>query len=128
MVSKIHVHARRTDDGGWAIELPQRAGAAPLTATSRTYNGITRKARELTASPRAEVTITVEAPAQIQQLITDAAAAEVEGRAAIDRGAKLRREAARALRAAGYTAEASAAVLGVSHQRIQQLTTDKHLN
>ena len=38
----------------------------------------------------------------------------------IERGAALRREAVRTLRARGFTAEAAAAVLGVSRQRVQQ--------
>lgn len=131
----LRARAYRETGGWWTVEIPELTSPGPdgstITAIGGAISarGIERAAHELAAVwldvdvDAVTVDVEVEAPESIAQLWAEGAAAEAEGRAAVERGAALRREAVRALRAEGYTLEAAAAVLGVSRQRIQQLAS-----
>lgn len=67
----------------------------------------------------------IDAPSNIVQLITENNDATAVGEVAIERGDRLRREAARKLREEGYPLEAAGAILGVSYQRVQQLASER---
>jgi len=126
--------AYREDGGWWTVEVPELTSPGPggstITATGGavTVRGIDQAARELVAvwldveEVDVIVNVTVEVPEDVLRLWQRGAATETEGRVTVERGAALRREAVRTLRARGYTAEAAAAALGISRQRVQQLT------
>lgn len=131
----LSARAYREEGGWWAIEIPELTSTGPngvtITATGAavTTRGIEKAARELGAvwldvnEDDIEVDVHVEAPELVVQMWREGVQAEAQGRAAVERGAALRREAVRALRAEGYTVEAAAAALGVSRQRVQQLAS-----
>ena len=132
-VYQVRAFREPDDDQWWTVEVPELTSPGPDGATivatggAVTARGIERAARELVAAwldvatDDVRVHVTVEAPEDVVQLWEQGAAAETEGRAAIERGAALRREAVHTLRARGFTVEAAAAALGVSRQRVQQL-------
>lgn len=131
----LRARAYREAGGWWTVEIPELTSPGPngstITATGGaiTARGIEKAARELAAAwldvaeDEVNVSVEVQAPEEVAQLWRAGVAAEDEGRAAVERGAALRREAVRTLRAEGYTVEAAAAALGVSRQRIQQLAS-----
>lgn len=133
----LNARAYREDGGWWAVEIPELTSEGPegttITAIGAavTARGIEKAARELAAvwldveEDTIEILVHVEAPEPVAQLWKEGALAEAEGRAAVERGAALRRVAVRRLRAEGYTVEAAAAALGVSRQRVQQLLDDR---
>lgn len=134
-MSTISARAFKDTDKSWTIEIPELTSSTPggaeicATGSASTFRGVDKAARELAAAwldvdvSEVVVSVAVDAPAAIVQLVNEAAEAEATARAASAHGAKLRREAAKALHEASYTAEAAAAVLGVSQQRVQQLLT-----
>jgi hypothetical protein len=125
--------AYREAGGWWTIEIPELTSPGPggstITATGGaiTARGLDQAARELVAVwldieiDDVNVDVAVQAPEDVLRLWEQGAATEAEGRAAVERGAALRREAVRKIRAEGYTVEAAAAALGISRQRVQQL-------
>lgn len=133
MTRQLTAHATRDDDGTWTITIPELTSAAPSGATivatgsALTFRGVKKAASDLAAvwldvePSELEVTVTVEAPSAIVQLVTESNDANAAGKAAIERADTLRREAARKLREEGYPMEAAGAILGVSYQRVQQL-------
>ena len=125
--------AFRDDDGWWTIQIPELTSPGPngttivATGAATTFRAIDRAARELATAwldmddDAVMVDVNVIIPEDIARLWRDGSAAEETGRAEQTRGAALKRDAVRALRAEGYPLEAAAAALGVSRQRIGQL-------
>lgn len=136
MAHALAARAFREEGGWWTIEIPELTSPGPngttITATGGavTPRGIEKAARELAAvwldvdERDVDVDVTISIPEAITHLWAEGARAEADGRASIDRGAALRREAVRALRAQGYTVEAAASALGISRQRVQQLAKE----
>jgi len=134
MTKTYKARAFLDDDGWWTVEVPELTSPGPdgttITATgsSTTARGIDQAARELvavwlgTAIDDVDVETTVEAPADVLRLWEQSQHAEAEGRAAVEHAAALRRQAVRTLRTRGFTHEAAAAALGISRQRVQQLS------
>lgn len=132
-IQKLSARAYRDDDGSWTIEIPELTSTSPSGATivatgsATTFRGVAKAARDLASAwldvepADVEVSIAVDAPDTIVQMIRESDQAEEEGNRARARGAALRREAVHALREEGYPLEAAAAVLGVSFQRVQKL-------
>lgn len=132
-IQKLSARAYRDDDGSWTIEIPELTSTSPSGATivatgsATTFRGVSKAARDLASAwldvepADVEVSIAVDAPDTIVQMIRESDQAEEEGNRARARGAALRREAVHALREEGYPLEAAAAVLGVSFQRVQKL-------
>lgn len=133
MTTQLEAHATRDEDGTWTITIPELTSAAPSGATivatgsALTFRGVKKAASDLASvwldvePSEVEVTVTVEAPTAIVQLVTESNDANAVGKAAIQHADTLRREAARKLREQGYPMEAAGAILGVSYQRVQQL-------
>lgn len=127
----IRARAFRDTDGWWTITIPALTSPGPngntitATGTATTYRGIDKAAHELASAwlDNDAVTVDVEVviPDDVAQLWKDGSAAEESAREQQTRAAILRRDAVRTLRAQGYPAEAAAAALGVSRQRIGQL-------
>lgn len=129
----LTARAYREEGGWWAVEIPELTSPGPngttITAIGAAVNarGIDKAASELAAvwldvdESDVDVNVSIELPEDVAQLWTEGAEVDAEGRAAIERGASLRRDAVKALRSRGYTVEAAAAALGISRQRVQQL-------
>jgi hypothetical protein len=124
--------AYRDTDTWWTIEIPELTSPGPTgtivaTGAAPTWRGVQKAATELAAAwldmDEADVRVTVEvhAPQAVTDLWQRGAEAEAAARAAVEAAALMRRQAVRALRAEGYTIEAAAVALGISHQRVQQL-------
>lgn len=121
------------DDGWWTIKIPSLTSPGPngrtITATgaATTFRAIDKAARELATAwldlddDDVSVTVEVVIPDNIAELWKEGTHAEESARAEQARAVGLRRQAVRALRDKGYPAEAAAAALGVSRQRIDQL-------
>ena len=132
-MSTLHADAYRDTDGTWTVKIPELTSTSPSGATivatgsAVSFRGIDKAARELAAVwldvslNEVDVSVSIQAPDGVTALWQAGGRAEAEGRARLERGAALRREAVRKLRADGYTVEAAAALLGVSYQRVQQL-------
>lgn len=132
----LAARAFREEGGWWTIEIPELTSPGPngttisATGGAVTPRGIEQAARELAAvwldvtEEDVDINVTISIPEAITHLWTEGARAEADGRASIDRGAALRREAVRELRAQGYTVEAAARALGISRQRVQQLAKE----
>jgi hypothetical protein len=130
----LTAHAYRDTDKWWTVEIPELtspgpAGTITATGAAPTWRGVRRAATELAAAwldvdeSDVDVTVEVRAPEAVMGLWRQGAEAEVAARAAVEHAAAIRREAVRALRDDGYTVEAAAAALGISHQRVQQLAS-----
>ena len=130
----LSARAYREEEGGWwAVEIPELTSHGPngttIVALGAAVNarGIDKAASELAAvwldvdESDVDVRVSIELPEDVAQLWSEGAEVDAEGRAAIERGAALRRNAVRALRGRGYTVEAAAAALGISRKRVQQL-------
>lgn len=129
----IQAHAYRDEDGWWTIKIPELTSPGPngktITATgsATTWRKVQRAAEELATAwldvDDAAVTVAVDVviPEDIAQLWKDGTEAEEAAREQQDRATTLRRGAVRALRTAGYPAEAAAVALGISRQRVDQL-------
>lgn len=134
-VRKLSARAYRDDDGTWTIEIPELTSATPSGATivatgsALNYRGISKAAYDLAsiwlkvAPHDVDVDVTIEAPDNILELITQSKNAAAEAEAAAALTDQLRREAVRELRAKGYSLEAAGAILGVTYQRVQQLAS-----
>jgi DNA-binding XRE family transcriptional regulator len=131
MTRQLAARAYRDEDGWWTIEIPELTSPAPAggtiiaTGAATTFRGIEKAAHELAAAwlddDAVTVSVDVVIPEDVAQLWKDGTAAEEAAREQQARAATLRRDVVRALRAQGYPAEAVAAALGVSRQRIGQL-------
>jgi hypothetical protein len=134
MMTKRTLTARayRDTDKWWTVEIPELTSPGPTgtiiaTGAAPTWRGVQKAATELAAAwidmDEADVQVAVEvhAPEAVTDLWQRGAAAEATARAAVEDAAAMRRQAVRALRADGYTVEAAAAALGISHQRVKQL-------
>jgi hypothetical protein len=129
----LHAHAQREPGGWWTVTIPELTSPGPdgstIVAIGAAVNprGIDRAARELAAvwldveETEVDVRVTVELPDDVARLWKEGADVDAAGRAEVERGAVMRREAVRELRQRGYTVEAAAAALGISRQRVQQL-------
>lgn len=136
MPRNIQAHAYRDEDGWWTIKIPELTSPGPngrtivATSAATTFRSIEKVARELASAwldvddSTLAVSVEVDLPADIAQLWKDGTEAENAAREAQARAVVLRRNAVRALRAQGYPAEAAAAALGISRQRIGQLEKD----
>lgn len=135
MTTRLSARASRDDDGSWTIEIPELTSETPSGATivatgsALTFRGIKKAASDLASvwldvePTDVEVDIVIDAPSRVMQLLAESNDATAAGEAAIERADRLRREAARALRADGYPLEAAGAILGVTYQRVQQLAS-----
>jgi hypothetical protein len=131
MTRQLSARAYRDEDGWWTIEIPELTSPSPAggkiiaTGAATTFRGIEKAAHELAAAWLDDDSVTVDVdvviPEDVAQLWKDSTAAEEAAREQQARAATLRRDAVRALRAQGYPAEAAAAALGISRQRIDQL-------
>ncbi|MFV0319406.1 MAG: hypothetical protein ACK5IN_03370 [Microbacterium sp.] len=137
MNAKTHTDVRALayldEDGWWTIKLPDLTSPGPngktITATgsATTWSKVQRSAEQLAAAwldvddNAVSVTVDVVIPEDVAQLWKDSSAAEEAAREQQARAAVLRRDAVRTLRDQGYPADAVAAALGVSRQRIGQL-------
>lgn len=133
MTTKLNARASRDDDGTWTIEIPELTSTTPSGATivatgsATNYRGISKAAYDaasnwLNVAPHdVDIDVTIEAPDNIADLITQSKTAAAEAEAAAALTDRLRREAVRELRAKGYSLEAAGAILGVTYQRAQQL-------
>lgn len=131
MTRQLAARAYRDEDGWWTIEIPELTSPSPAggtiiaTGAATTFRGIEKAAHELAAAWLDDDSVTVDVdvviPEDVAQLWKDSTAAEEAAREQQARAATLRRDAVRALRAQGYPAEAAAAALGISRQRIDQL-------
>jgi ABC-type transport system substrate-binding protein len=121
------------EDGWWTIKLPELTSPGPngntITATggATTWRKVQRAAEQLAAAwldvdeSAVFVTVDVVIPEDIAQRWREGTKAEEAAREQQERATTLRRGAVRALRGAGYPAEAAAAALGISRQRVDQL-------
>lgn len=129
----IRALAYRDEDGWWTIRIPELTSPGPngntITATgsATAWRKVQRAAEELAAAwldvddDAVSVAVDVVIPEDVAQLWKDGTVAEEAARDQQERATTLRRGAVRALRAAGYPAEAAAVALGVSRQRVDQL-------
>lgn len=129
----IQAHAYRDEDGWWTIKVPELTSPGPdgttiiATGSATNWRKVQRAAEELAAAwldvedSAISVSVDVVIPEDVAQLWKDGTEAEEAARKQQDRAATLRRGAVRALRGAGYPAEAAAVALGISRQRVDQL-------
>ncbi|TFD92957.1 antitoxin HicB [Cryobacterium lactosi] len=135
--TKRTLTARAYRDGKWwTIKIPEltspspRGGDTRITATgqARSVKDIDAAARDIAAvwldvdEDQIEVQVTVEIPPHAAELWTLAKKNEEDARAAVAEAARLNREAVKALTADGLSQADTARILGLSPQRISQLT------
>jgi len=135
MTTRLSARAYRDDDGTWTIEIPELTSTTPrgttivATGSALNYRGIPKAASDLASvwldvePGDVDVDIAIDAPDNIVELITQSRAAAAKAAEAEETADRLRREAARELRAKGYSLEAAGAILGVTYQRVQQLAS-----
>lgn len=129
----IQALAYRDEDGWWTIKIPALTSSGPngntITATgsATTWRKVQRAAEELATAwldvddEAVTVAVDVVIPDDVAKLWKDGTAADKAARDQQERATTLRRGAVRALRAAGYPAEAAAVAFGISRQRVDQL-------
>lgn len=129
----LHAAAFLDTDGWWTIRIPELHSLGPngntivATGAATTYRGISKAATELATAwldvneNAVSVDVEVVIPDDIAQMWKAGTNAEASAREQQARAVLLRRNAVRALRSQGYPAEAAAAALGISRQRIGQL-------
>lgn len=127
------------DGKWWVFEIPALASPSPrgeghqivAMGQARTAGEVTEEARSLAAlwteteETDIEVTVSYRVPEEVQTAMEEANSLDATGRAALDNAAKLRRRAVSHLRSYGLSQADSAAVLGLSRQRVQQLESSK---
>jgi DNA-directed RNA polymerase specialized sigma24 family protein len=121
------------DGRWWTFEIPALTASSPAGRTivamgqARRAADVAAEARDVIASwteaDEADVTVSVvwRITEDVQAAVRQAEERDAAGRAALSEAASLRRQAVRALRAAGLTNADTATVLGVSPQRVGQL-------
>lgn len=115
----------RLDGRFWYIEIPALDGATQ----ARNVGEIETMARDYIASvtdtPESSVTVDISLvlPAPVREHLETASRLRAEEAAARTGAAEASRAAARELKQAGLTMRDVGAVLGISHQRAQQLTS-----
>lgn len=122
-VRTIAAHARR-DGRWWYIELPELG----TSGQARTAKEIPETAHEIAAlwlnvdESAIDINVTLELPQDAAALWDEANAADERARLDARAAATLRRNAVATLRSKGISQADAARVLGVSPQRISQLT------
>ncbi|ROP49733.1 MULTISPECIES: hypothetical protein [unclassified Rathayibacter] len=122
----------------WVFTIPALTSAGPTGAEivamgqSRSLKDLDEDVRDVAAlwldleSWDGAVDVVIELPAEVSGLLSEAESAEREGRAAMARSARLRREAARSLLADHRLTQAEAArVLQITPQRMSQLVAPR---
>ncbi|GAA1317823.1 hypothetical protein ACFSWE_14590 [Leucobacter albus] len=135
MITNYDVVAYR-DGKWWTFEIPALTSPSPNTpghpivamGQARTVADIAEEARDVIAlwaevdESSVSVEVSYRLPPAVQRALDDAKGLDAAGRAALDEAAALRRDAVRQLRTVSGLSQAdSAAVLGLSRQRVQQL-------
>ncbi|AMS06183.1 antitoxin HicB [Acidipropionibacterium acidipropionici] len=123
------------DGRWWTFEIPSLTAPSPrgkghrifAMGQARTTAEIRESAQEVAAmwtdDEDAEVgDVAFRLPQEVQDDMNGARAREEEGRAALEDAAALRRRAVHTLRQEGLSQADAAAVLGISRQRVQQLS------
>lgn len=133
----IAARARR-EGRWWVFTIPALTSEGPTGAEivamgqSRSLKELDEDVRDVAAhwlgvdSWEGAIDVVIELPAEVSGLLSEAERAESEGRAAMARSARLRREAARTLLADHRLTQAEAArVLRVTPQRMSQLVAQR---
>lgn len=125
MATELTAHATRSG-AWWAITVPELPGL--FTQVKRLNNAtamVLDAAEALTEHPASEFVVTVVAdlPAVDQEAIEAARASVVAARQAQEEAITRQREAARRLLREGLTQREVAVLLGISHQRVDQLAS-----
>lgn len=123
--AKRTFEATATRDGKWwFIEIPE----LDTVGQARTVTEISEVAREVAAlwlnidPSDVEVNVTVRVPDDVGSLWAIANEKEAAARAAVKEAARLRRDAIHMLAAQGITQRDTGRILGLSTQRVNQLT------
>lgn len=123
------------DGKWWTFEIPALTSPSPrgdghhivAMGQARVVSEIPTEARTLAAlwtnTEESDITVDVKyrLPVEVQAAVEQAKQLDATGRAALNEAATLRRQAVHELRTRGLSQADSAAVLGLSRQRVQQL-------
>lgn len=135
MTKQYEVVAYR-DGKWWTFEIPALTASPPAgggrrivaMGQARTTSEIADEARDIAAmwtdtdEENISVQVTYRLPEGVREAVDQAQELDAAGREALEKAAVLRRSAVRLLRTEGGLSQAdSAAVLGLSRQRVQQL-------
>lgn len=120
-VSKVYTAKVSRDEDAWMVEVPE----VERVTQALTLRQVEPMARDLIAimdevDPNS-VELRIEWPADIAPSLGEYRAAKAEAEAAADRERKARRAAALTLSASGATVRDIGAMMGISHQRAQQI-------
>lgn len=121
------------DGSWWTFEIPALTSPGPIKGKrivamgqARRAEDVAREARDVidlwTDDPDVDVRVHYTLPAGVETAVHTAAESEKRGRAALDEAAALRRQAVQALRSQGLSQADTATLLGLSRQRVQQLS------
>lgn len=122
------------DGPWWTFEIPALTSPAPAKGRNIVAMGQARRAGDVAREARdvidlwtddgdIEVRVQYALPDGVETAVHSAAEREERGRAALDEAAALRRKAVQELRSQGLSQADIATLLGLSRQRVQQLST-----
>lgn len=121
------------DGSWWTFEIPALTSPSPTKGKRIVAMGQARRAEDVareahdvidlwTDDPDIDVRVHYTLPEGVETAVHTAAEREERGRAALDEAAALRRQAVQELRSQGLSQADTATLLGLSRQRVQQLS------